>query len=303
MKIKTTALFALAFVALASAVPASAATLDRIKETGHIRLGYVPDAKPFTSMGSGPEGATPEGYGVQVCEAIVAQLKIQLGLPELATDWVAVSIESRFSQIQTGNVDLLCLPTSDSLSNRQEVSFSLPVFAGGNRAVIRADASAALRHTLSGERADKPVWRWSPAAKLLADTTFAVVPRTATEAWLNERGAALGIKAKVTQVRDYRAGLQAVLDRKADVFFGDRSVILGAIDPAKRDQLVVVDRLFTHEQAGLALMRNNDDFRLAVDTALANIYPSKNFADLFARWFGPLDERAKTFFMWSTPGK
>jgi len=299
MRIKSTSLFALATMALFCAMPASAATLDRIKETGHIRLGYVPDAKPFTSKGA----SSPEGYGVQVCEAVVGQLKIQLGLPDLTTDWVEVSIESRFSQIQTGNIDLLCLPTSDSLSNRDQVSFSLPVFAGGNRAVIRRDASAALRQTLSGERPDKPVWRGSPAARLLADTTFAVVPRTSTEAWLNERGTALGIKARVTQVADYRAGLQAVLDRKADVFFGDRSVILGAIDPAKRDQFIVVDRLFTHEQAGLALMKNNDDFRLAVDTPLANIYPSKNFTDLFTRWFGPPDDRAKTFFMWSKPGK
>ena len=47
MRIKTSALFAFATVALACAMPASAATLDRIKETGHIRLGYVPDAKPF----------------------------------------------------------------------------------------------------------------------------------------------------------------------------------------------------------------------------------------------------------------
>ena len=66
---------------------------------------------------------------------------------------------------------------------------------------------------------------------------------------------------------------------------------------------MVVDRLFTHEQAGLALARGDDDFRLAVDTALATIYPSQNFADLYARWFGPLDDRAKTFFLWSTPAQ
>jgi len=300
MRIKTSALIAFAGIVLAGALPASAgATLDRIKETGHIRLGYVPDAKPFTSMGA----SSPEGYGVQVCEAVVAQLKIQLGLADLTTDWIAVSIESRFAQIQTGDVDLLCLPTSDSLSNREQASFSLPVFAGGNRAVIRRDASASLRQTLSGARPDKPVWRGSPTAKLLEETTYAVVPRTSTEAWLNERGATLGIKAKITQVADYRSGLQAVLDRKADVFFGDRSIILGALDPAQRDQFIVIDRLFTHEQAGLALLKNNDDFRLAVDTALSNIYASKNFADLFARWFGPMDDRAKTFFMWNTPGK
>ena len=76
MKIKTTALFAIASAALAFAMPASAGTLDNIKSTGHIRLGYVPDAKPFTSMGA----SSPEGYGVQVCEAVVGQLKIQLGL-------------------------------------------------------------------------------------------------------------------------------------------------------------------------------------------------------------------------------
>jgi polar amino acid transport system substrate-binding protein len=297
MRIKVSALCAFACVAIASAMPASAATLDHIRETGHIRLGYVPDAKPFTSMGA----SSPEGYGVQVCEAIVGQLKIQLGLPDLTVDWVATSIENRFTEVQQGNVDLLCLPTSETLSNRKQVSFSSPVFAGGNRAVVRADASPSLRHTLAGDRADKPVWRGSPATRLLADASYAVVPGTGTETWLKERGSALGIKAKVTTVPDYRTGLQMVLDRKVDVFFGDRTVILGAIDAAKRDQLVVIDRQFTHEQAGLALPRGDEDFRLAVDTALANIYPSKNFSDLFARWFGPMDERAKTFFLWSTP--
>ena len=50
MRIKSSALIALAGVVLASAMPASGATtLERIKETGHIRLGYVPDAKPFTA--------------------------------------------------------------------------------------------------------------------------------------------------------------------------------------------------------------------------------------------------------------
>jgi polar amino acid transport system substrate-binding protein len=299
MKNKSSTLFAIASLVVACAMPASAGTLDRIKDTGHIRLGYVPDALPFTSMG----GSGPEGYGVQVCEAIVAQMKIQLGLPDIAVDWVALSIESRFTEVQQGNVDLLCIPASETLTHRKQVAFSLPVFAGGNRAVVRADAAPALRHTLAGDRPDKPVWRGSPAAKLLADTSYAVVTGTNTEAWLKERGSTLGIKAKVTAVPDYRSGIQMVLDRKVDVFFGERTVVLGAIDAAKRDQLVVIDRLLTHEQAGLALARGDDDFRLAVDTALANIYPSKNFSDLYARWFGPLDEKAKTFFLWSTPGQ
>jgi polar amino acid transport system substrate-binding protein len=299
MRIKTSALFAFASIAL-FALPVSAATLDRIRDTARIRLGYLPDARPFTYKGA---SGTPEGYGVQVCEAIVLQLRIQLGLPDIAVDWVAVNGDNRFTEVQQGDVDLLCAPASETLTHRKQVAFSLPVFAGGNRAVLRADASPALRHTLAGDRPDKPVWRGSPAAKILENTTYAVVSGTSSEAWLKERGAALGIKAKVTNVPDYRSGIQAVLDRKADVFFGDRAVILGAIDQATRDKLAIVERLFTHEQAGLALARGDDDFRLAVDTALANIYPSKNFNDLYTRWFGAPDDKAKTFFLWSTPAQ
>ena len=40
-------ILAVALAALA-ALPASAATLDRIRETGTIRLGYLADARPFS---------------------------------------------------------------------------------------------------------------------------------------------------------------------------------------------------------------------------------------------------------------
>ena len=45
------------------AASASAATLDRIRETGSIRLGYLADARPF-SFGTrrGPPRATPSRF-------------------------------------------------------------------------------------------------------------------------------------------------------------------------------------------------------------------------------------------------
>ena len=38
-----------------------------------------------------------------------------------------------------GKVDLLCAPMSATLA-REQASFSIPIFAGGNRAVLRTDA-------------------------------------------------------------------------------------------------------------------------------------------------------------------
>ncbi len=292
--------FAVVCISLAAANSAAAATLDRIKESGHIKFGYLDSAPPFSSRGGG--GAV-EGYGVALCNEIAGQVKTQLGLAQLTVDWVQVTLENRLQQVQQGNIDLLCTPTVETLSRRQEVSFSIPVFAGGNRAVLRADAAEALRNALSERPSTKPVWRGSPAAKLLENTTFAVVSGTTTEAWLKERAATFQVNAKITPVADYRSGLHELADGKVSVFFGDRALILGAMDDATRPKLTVLNRLFTHEQSALALARGDEDFRLAVDRALSQLYASDGFADLVKKWAGSYDDRARTYFQWSTLGQ
>jgi polar amino acid transport system substrate-binding protein len=169
--------------------------------------------------------------------------------------------------------------------------------------VIRADAPAPLRHLLAGSRPDTPVWRGSPASRLLEEQKYAVVAGTSTETWLAERGSTLGIKAQVKPVPDYRTALQLLVDGKVDVFFGERSVVLGAMNDTMRDKLAVVQRMFTRDLAGLALTRGDDDFRLVVDTSLSTLYGSKEFATEYAKWFGPLDEDTSTFFMWNRLGQ
>ena len=44
---------AVILLGVVAAIPASAATLDRIRESGRIRLGYVADARPFSSSVQG----------------------------------------------------------------------------------------------------------------------------------------------------------------------------------------------------------------------------------------------------------
>ncbi|HZF15918.1 MAG TPA: amino acid ABC transporter substrate-binding protein [Steroidobacteraceae bacterium] len=294
------AAFAVASIGLAAATSVSAATLDRIKESGHIKFGYLDSAPPLSYKN---KDGTAEGYGITLCEHIADAVKTQLGLSQLTVDWVPVTLEDRLQQVKQGNIDLLCTPTIETLSRRQEVSFSVSVFAGGNRAVVRADAAAALRNALAEHPDAKPVWRGSPAAKLLENTTFAVVSGTTTEAWLKERAATFQVNAKVTPVADYRSGLHELADGKVSVFFGDRALILGAMDDATRPKLAILNRLFTHEQSALALARGDEDFRLAVDSALSQLYASDGFADLVKKWAGSYDDRASAYFQWMTLGQ
>ena len=118
------------------------------------------------------------------------------------------------------------------------------------------------------------MWRGQPAAKVLKGTTFAVVAGTTSETWLKSRRATLQVDARIVPVVDYRSGLQQLRDGKVDVFFGERSLVLGAMSDKEREELVILDRLFTHEPAALALARGDEDFRLLVDRALSQFYAS-----------------------------
>ena len=203
MKNKSSAMFAAACVALVCAMPATAQTLDRIKETAFIKLGYLDDARPFSFASS---AGKPEGYSIDVCNYIVGELKKELALPNLISEYAPVAVDFRLFAIDNARIDLLCSPTSVTLAKRKEASFSIPVFAGGVRAVMMRDAAVKLRAALEADaKAQKatPVWRGSPASRVLKGMTFAVVTGTTSEKWLEGRRQALKVDAKIEPVADY----------------------------------------------------------------------------------------------------
>ena len=273
--------------------PAHAAgTLDGIVKSGKLTLGYRTDARPFSYK---DESGNPAGYSVALCGRIAEQLKTELKLSALTLNWVPVTPEDRFRSLADGKVDLLCGADSVTLSRRKEVSFSIPTYLGGVGALLRSDAPFGLTRALS-ERAGPsgPLWRGSPTEQLLVEQTFTVVSGTTSEKVLAERIGRFQLKAKVVPVKDYAAGVQAVFERKANVFFGDRPILLEAAK--SRGELVVIERRFTDEQLALALRRGDEDFRLFVDRALSRLYGSPEFRAEYAKWFGQPDERATAFF-------
>lgn len=276
---------------------ASAATLDRIRESGRIKLGYIADARPFTYINS---SANADGYAIGLCNRIVAAVNANLKLPNLMVDWVSLPFEARFLAVQRGDVDILCTPVSVTLQRRRDLSFSIPIFPGGARAVVRNSASEALRNVLEEAPSTRVVWRGTPAAKVLERTSFGVVAGTSTEALLLNRLVTFQVGAKLVSVPDYRAGLQQLIDRKIDVFFGDRQLILASMDSNTSQQLTVLNRLLTHEPFALSLTRGDEDFRDLIDRALSEFYPTPEFRDLYRKSFGELNDATRAFFQWNT---
>jgi len=289
--VRAVALLAATLIPLVLAGPACAGTLDRVSDTGRLRLGYRIDARPFSYR---DESGNAAGYSVALCQKIADRVKAELALPALTVEWVPVILEGRFLAVQQGRIDLLCGADSVTLERRKEVSFSIPIFPGGVGAVLRADAPFGLRDALSGRLS---VHGNASQEQNLQQQTFSVIADTTSQRWLADRLEQLQIGAKVVPVQSYEAGIQRVLDRGSSAFFGDRAILW---DVAKRrgasQDLTILDRHFTYEPIALALARGDEDFRLIVDRTLSVLFASPGLRNLYAAWLGEPDEETLTFF-------
>jgi ABC-type amino acid transport substrate-binding protein len=290
------ALFATVVFQFAIAVPAPAATLDRVRQGGKLTLGYRADAQPFSYR---DDSGNADGYAVGICKGVAEQLKSDSGLSGLTVEWVPVSVEDQFRAVQEGKVDLLC-GAAETLTSRKEVDFSLPIFPGGIGALVRANAPLGLREVLSGRPPSGPLWRGRPA-QILEKQTFSVMTGTPSEKWLSDRLDTLQVNAAVVPVRSYEEGIQHVLDGASSVFFADRSILLDTVRRSPSgSSLTVLDRQFTYAPLALALERGDPDFRLSVDRALSHYFGSEDFRGLYVKWFGEPDANVDTFFKFST---
>jgi ABC-type amino acid transport substrate-binding protein len=288
--------FASWFLLFAGAAPAQAGTLDRVRQTGKLKLGYRIDARPFSYRD--PSGHAV-GFAVSLCAKVADDAKVELRLPTLAVEFVPLAMSEAEGALQQGRIDLLCgaVPT---LARRREVSFSVPVFASGIGALLRTDAPTRLKDVLSGrETPSQPTWRAS-AARILETRVFSVVASSRAESALLNRLKELRLVVKVVPVKDYAAGIANVAKRRSDVFFADRAILLdAAAHSASARNLTVLDRFFTHETMALALQRGDEDFRLLVDRSLSRLLQSKEIVAIYATYFGKPDEDALTFFQLS----
>ncbi len=280
-----------------AAPAAPATTLDRIRQSGAIRLGYRTDARPF----SYDEAGKPAGYSIAVCQEVAGAIKTELSLGALNIEWVPVTLDDRFAAVQQGRVDLLCGADTETLARMKDVAFSKPIFPGGIGALVRSDASARFKDILNGHHAaTQPSWRAS-ASQLLQTQIFAVMKGTTAETWVRGKLDEFRLTSKVVPVESYAAGVQEVLAGKASAFFADRAILLDAAarNPAGGD-LEVLERLFTYEPLALAFQRGDEDFRLAVDRALSGLYASGKILPVYKQWFGVPDAGAIAYFRWNT---
>jgi ABC-type amino acid transport substrate-binding protein len=256
------AALALAWAALAAG--ADAGTLDRIGHDKAIRIAFRADAPPFSYK---DKNGAPAGYMIDLCRAVAKHLGDQLNLKEMTIGYLAVSAVDRFAAIARGRADLLCEPTTATLSRRQQVDFSIPTFVDGAGLLIRSDGPRSL--------------------KALAGRKIGVLAGTTTEDALHNTLKAADINAEVIPAKTHEEGLAMLDDGKISAYFADRSILIFLMQQSKAPgKLLLADNYLTVEPYALALPRGDEDFRLAVDRALSHIYRDGEIVAIFAKTFG-----------------
>lgn len=242
---------------------AEAGTLERIRDTGSIRLAVRDDAPPFSAKGSGTE---PVGYSVDLCREVAAGVKQQLGLAKLDIRYVTVTAADRLAAISQGRADLLCEATTATLSRRETVDFSIPTFLSGAGLLIRQDSPRTFA--------------------ALAGHKIGVLGGTTTESALRNSLEDHGMTADVVLVKSHPEGIHALKDHTVDAYFADRTILLFMLRDETPGTLLLADEYLTLEPYALALPHGDEDFRLAVDRALSALYRSHRIDSVFAATFG-----------------
>ncbi len=243
---------------------ASASTLDRIKQEKAIRIAYREDAPPFSYKDKIGE---PTGFMVDLCREVAKKLADQLHLASLNVVYVPVTAADRFEAIQQQKADLLCEPTSATLSRREIVDFSIPTFVDGASLMIRADGP----HDL----------------KAMAGKKIGVLGGTTTEQSLQSSLKAAGITSDIIPAKTHADGVAMLDDGKISAYFADRSILVSLIKDSKAPgKLMLAENYLSVEPYALALPRGDEEFRLAVDRALSHIYRGGEIGAIFKRTFG-----------------
>jgi len=262
----------LLFALVLATVPLTivAGTLDQIKKSGEIRIGYRTDAAPLAFK---DDSGGPSGYAVDLCQRIATSVKDYLKLKDLKTTFVPLTSDDRLQAIVSDRADIECGATTITLARAEKVDFTLMTFVTGGGLLSLATSSIQGMADLAGK-------------------SVAVVSGTTTQAALKSYLQKNLIDAKVVPVADRAAAMSQLQAKKVDAFASDQIVLIGEVVQAPDPRVYRLSRdLFSYEPYALVVRRNDADFRLVANRALAQLYRTGQIEQIYAHWFGQVGLR------------
>lgn len=246
----------------ASAQTPADSRLKRIADTKTIKIGYRAAATPFSFFNQ--QAKEPAGYTIDLCRLAAEWIGKSLNT-QLKVEWVEVTTQNRFDMVAQGKADMECGSSTMTLSRMKQVDFSSVTFVESTGLIVRANAGIGTAADLNGQK-------------------IAVAANTTNEAALADLIKQGKLKATLVPVKDRDAGIASLEKGEVDGYASDKLLLVGArFQDAKALTMLPDDLSF--EPYAIALPRGDWAFRLAVNSALAEVFRSGLIFTVFGKWF------------------
>ncbi|MGA6977263.1 MAG: amino acid ABC transporter substrate-binding protein, partial [Pseudolabrys sp.] len=239
-------------------------TLANIKNTHVVRLGYRESSPPFSFL---KQANRPIGYSLELCEAIVDEIGVEVDDANLKIEYVKVTSDDRIAAVVQNKIDLECGSTTANAERGKQVAFSPLIFVAGTKLMVPKASTVSGPADLKGK-------------------TVVVTKGTTNEQAMHavDRKFALGLN--IIASPDHEQSYQMLADGKADAFATDDILLYGLIARHKaQDKFRVTGEYLSYDPYGIMFRKGEPQLAAVVERTFRKLGSNRDLIPLYNKWF------------------
>jgi glutamate/aspartate transport system substrate-binding protein len=239
-------------------------TLAAIKQNHVVRLGYRESSPPFSFM---DPSNRPIGYSLELCEAIVEEIGIEVDDANLRIEYVKVTSDDRIPAVVQNKIDLECGSTTANAERGKQVAFSPLMFVAGTKLMVPKASTISAPKDLQGK-------------------TVVVTKGTTNEQAMHTLDKKFSLGLNIVASPDHEQSYQVLVDGKADAFATDDILLYGLIARHKaQDKYKVVGDYLSYDPYGIMFRKGEPQLTAVVERAFRKLGSNRDLIPLYNKWF------------------
>jgi glutamate/aspartate transport system substrate-binding protein len=239
-------------------------TLSNIKNTHVVRLGYRESSPPFSFL---DQANRPIGYSLELCEAIVDEIGVEVDDSNLRIEYVKVTSDDRIPAVVQNKIDLECGSTTANAERGKQVAFSPLMFVAGTKLMVPKASTISVPADLQGK-------------------TIVVTKGTTNEQAMHNVDTKFALGLKIITAADHEQSYQTLVDGKADAFATDDILLYGLIARHKsQDKFRVTGDYLSYDPYGIMFRKGEPQLAAVVERAFRKLGSNRDLIPLYNKWF------------------
>jgi glutamate/aspartate transport system substrate-binding protein len=250
--------------ALAQTSEGLSPTLARIKNAHVVHLGYRESSPPFSFL---DQANRPIGYSLELCEAVVDEIGVEVDDPNLKIEYVKVTSDDRIQAVLQNKIDLECGSTTANSDRAKQVAFSPLMFVAGTKLMVPKASSVQSVTDLKGK-------------------TVVVTKGTTNEQAMHGADKKFSLGLSIVTSTDHEQSYQMLADGKADAFATDDILLYGLIARHKsQDKFRVTGDYLSYDPYGIMFRKGEPQLSAVVERAFRKLGSNHDLIPLYNKWF------------------